>query len=308
MLVIEERDKRKRSDDNLELRGAFMDDFTAIENFLRESPPQSYGANNMSPVDFFNTVIKQSRPVLLSAPGGSGKTHFLIDIALEALEQGYAPFWLELSKLDEESAGQLPLSAERIFRFSVAGGIDTFKAALPDAIVIADGLNERSDFRERIATGLAQLRRDYSASTILGDRLTARGSRENFKPATLSPLSIDEIRKHVGTALAEGENWELLLSSPFFLALYLKVRGTDTSNALTRNEMFRSYFATHVFNRRPDEWTSEEIAGPAYTLYQRIKTPAAPRSSWTDTDVGFKEIDLQRLQVAGAVTVGPEPA
>ena len=239
VLAIEERDTRKRSGDDLELRGAVMEDFTAIENFLREPPPQSYGVSNISPAEFLNSTVKQNKPVLLSAPGGSGKTHFLIDIALEAMEQGYAPFWLDLSKIKEEPAGQEPLSAERIFGFSVAGGMVTFKEALPEAIVIADGLNERSDFRERIATGLAQLRREYSTPTILGDRLIARGSRENFKPATLSPLSIDEIRKHVGSALAEGENWKRLLSSPFFLALYLKVRGADTVNTLTRNEMFR---------------------------------------------------------------------
>jgi predicted DCC family thiol-disulfide oxidoreductase YuxK len=284
----------------------YMDDFVSLENFLRKPPSQSYGSDAITSSEFFQSVVTSNKPVLLSAPGGSGKTHFLIDVVYRAMERGRAPFWLDLSKLDDKKANAQPLTSERIIELtSASGGIDQFRTTGNNAFVVVDGLNEFGEFREKIASVLADLRRTGGVPVILGDRLGPRASRDYFKLSTLSPLSLDQIRKSIGPALREEDTWKRLLSSPFFLSLYLKVRGDDISNALTRNEMFRRYFAVHVFSGSPDSWKPARISKPAYEFYRCIESRAAARAKWLE--VGFEESDLTILQQSGALLKGSNP-
>ena len=299
LLELKKRDQRRQPGDQFDLRGAFLEDYAQIESFLRRTPAPSYGLESIPPDVLFNQVLAQNKPVLLSAPGGSGKTHFLIDITRVAMDRDYVPFWLDFS-LPGDPADTGTLNPEKIFTlWSVAGGHDTFLSAGQDALIIGDGLNERSGLREHIASELAQLRRTRSASIILGDRLAQRRSRENFQLGTLSPLSVDVIRQHVGNSLQDVESWKRLLSSPFFLTLYLKVRNLETNDPLSRKEMFRLYFAKHVFQGDHDTWSPDGISLPAYNMYREIKNRTAPRSKWIEQ--GFKEADLTLLLEAGAM-------
>jgi hypothetical protein len=298
-LELMERDQRENSASRFDLRGEFLEDYAQIENYARKVPGPSYATGSISPDAFFESVVVQNKAVLLSAPGGSGKTHFMIDVVRSAMDKDYVPFWLDFSRPSKPSPSTL--SAESIFsQWSLAGGFEAFLAAGQQALIIGDGLNERSDLREQIATELALVRRTRSAPVILGDRLAQRRSQENFQLATLSPLSVEVIRQHVGAALGDVESWKRLLSSPFFLALYLKVRGSD-EDPLARKEMFRIYFCQRVFKDDLDKWSPLRISLAAYNVYKNIKSRAAPRSKWKDE--GFKDSDLDVLLEAGAVTI-----
>lgn len=305
---LEELDQREQESDNLDLRGVFCKDYAEIETLLRKPPPDMYDDECRTPKFFLDRANAELDATLLSAPGGSGKTHFLIDIADEAMAIGRAVYWLDLSTLDKaEKSSTAPTREELFRRTSLAGGYRDFEAARlrgEKLLIIADGLNERSSFRDEVAAMLAEIRKLDSVPVILGDRLSHRTSRANFQSATLSPLSVKEIRDRVGESLEDELNWKRLLSSPFFLSLYLKVRGADRTNSPTRRDMFHRYFADHVF-QDVEKWTPEDIAAPAYRFYRNVQGRAAPRVAWLKQ--GFTEADMDRLQNARAVTSPSAP-
>lgn len=297
---LEKLDQRARASRTLDLRGVFCDDYAGIENLLRKPPPDVYPDDRLKPAGFLAQAVLQDTGTLLSAPGGSGKTHFLIDIAHAAMAADFGVFWLDLSRLAE--AGSAPKKAELFDNTTLAGGHAAFEKARINnkkLLLIADGLNERSSLRDDVATILADMRRLESIPIILGDRLSHRTSRDSFKSATLSPLSLEEIRDRVGPSLESEENWKRLLSSPFFLSLYLKVRGTDRTNAPKRKDMFDLYFSRHVFQGVP-EWRIEALTEPAFRFYRNEQRRAAPRANWLKN--GFSGPDIERLQDARALT------
>ncbi len=301
VIWLRERDERLNKGDFLDLRGTFLTSFRDIEGFLRKDPPSFYTSEAIPADAFFQQVLNAGKAVLLTSPGGSGKTHFLIDLVYTALKRGRVPFWLDLTKRRLSSGVNGHFGTEQIFdSATIAGDFGALKDAKGAAFVVADGLNEQAGSREQVMDELIKLRATGSVPVIIGDRLSSRVSSQNCQAATLWSLSICEIRKHVGSSLNGLNNWHRLLSSPFFLSLYLRVREHEAGKMLTRKEIFHRYFKKHVFKLEFEDWTLAPIATSAFTFYEKMKSRAAPRARWLEC--GFRAEDLKLLQESGALT------
>lgn len=290
-----------------DLRAVAVENFERIVALTREPSPETYSDGEMDASRFLEELLKDDRRVVLSAPGGSGKTHFLIDVARYALFAGLLPFWLNLKELNGvlEKEDKLAL-AQRIFNnCSIVGDYKKFEevaAADADNVVIfADGLNERGDASfDRIAEALFQLTNAKpGVALVIGVRMSYRAILTNFRWTSLSPLSGEEIHQHLQSPPA-GEHWKRLLSSPFFLALFLQLGSTRTlPGNVTRNVIFRRYFAEHVFQDDPDKWDASKLARAAFSVYETASAPWAPQTVWEQS--GFDNQMLTALESAGAL-------
>ncbi len=306
--ALKEYDKRS-SGQSFDLRAGLFNDLEAIRAALRAAPLDSYAEDHLNPAGFVKAITSRNgKVVLLSAPGGSGKTHFAIDVARQAFARGLIPFWLDLKKLRGEIKDlDQDLVVRKIFgECTISGDSSEFKKAAEksgdDIWIFADRLNEyggSQDSRDRLFEVLYQLTRAYPGVTLVAsDRVSGLQPPGRLQWATLLPVSLDEMRASLRQIPVRGE-WQRLLASPFFLALFLRLQSGDQSTGFTtRHEIFAQYFAEHVF-KNPN-WNSSKLGEAAFELYRRAAGPVAPEEDWQKA--GFDNELLAPLTGASVVT------
>jgi len=204
------------------------------------------------------------RRLLVSARGGGAKTVLLRRIAKQALGLGIIPILVSLkgwTGRNYEEWKAAPSSVARLDYVLAKFAIVPVTALIIDEfdsrrgrLILIDGLNE---VNSRTGQDLVHILDEYvrfaaSTSVIVTDRLVRRVfDSQRWQLAELLPLPETEIRSQVMTrfgSLAEyqalpAESRELL-SSPYFLDLYLK----DGKVQRTKSDEFRAYFLSHVIS------------------------------------------------------------
>ena len=292
---------RRKSGEDFDLRARQRAASEANETAGRIGSATDYTAADLTPETFFNTHAGP-RALLLSAPGGSGKTHFLIDVARYGAAIGNAPFWLDLSKANDGCTDEQTL----FDKCTVSGAyadVQRIRDARDKVLIIADGLNERSGNRDTVAALLERISVLTSSTVIVGDRLTRRAPDADFDHVTMVPLSLLEISENISRKPDENDKWMQLLGSPFFLALYVAIQKQDGGDNPQRVELISRYFATHAFEQAASESKIDTLAAPAFNVYRDSGNRAASRSTWTAA--GFADEALKELVSSGTLREDP---
>jgi hypothetical protein len=240
---------KHNTDERFDLRLRYSKTFEGLTNLVYDSDATSYGETDLPPRGLFSPEIKRS-PVLICAPGGSGKTSFLIRVVDAAIAYDVVPFFLSFAR---SSDSQIPEADEPFFdQFTLAGGHTIFEKAIVDSklrgvVVIADGLNERDGSQARtLLTRIERLNRKHASKKLLivvADRFYDRGkAAEGFDLASIVPL-INDTTSTATSGLAR-DRLRQLLSSPFFLDIFRvegdSAKGRSTSRAATIENYLKS--------------------------------------------------------------------
>jgi hypothetical protein len=251
------------------------------------------------------------RAVLLHAPGGAGKTVYLLNVAAEALAHAREiPFLLDLRTADFSAfrtADEIPLSVV-LDRTSVvaqeqsaARQVSDALAARADVLLLMDGLNEVGDAGEKILRGLSTVLREHTTvRAIVTDRLVARAGGDDFLRATIEPLPEELVRQALGTfgrpALTPDELEMLRL--PFFYDLATDLVRRTGTRLQTLTSTLR---LVEEFLRTETELSDAEmatVAEAAFDAYAAFGGPAFDRTYWTDR---VSRATADKLGAAGVV-------
>lgn len=199
--------------------------------------------------------------VYVQAPGGAGKTAYLMHFLAQAIERGLIAFYLDI-----KNAGSLPQgekALEVLFQrcAEAAGTYPVFGKVRDDskywAVLIVDGLNESRESMQRVRDVLDEVSRSSVRLHILAaDRLTGSSAPPSgFERATIAPLELEAITDpKVTSALksVQSDKFRKLLTIPFFLDTYLDLRNGKQSGrklkkaAAGRAGILRAYFEKHL--------------------------------------------------------------
>jgi nucleoside phosphorylase len=235
--------------------------------------------------------LTNERRLLIHAPGGSGKTAVMCEIAREAILEDQVVFFLDLKTgSSAENLGE-NFTVDNLFElFSVAGNAHDFRTAIDKndtVLLMIDGLNEvYGPLSNTILKRFERLLLDHpKLKVIIADRMNAHADFR-FLRATVTPLSESEVK----TLLPTGANLPRqpaeiqLLSTPFFLDLQLSLwenmaSGSITSQSiLARKDMFVLYF-TH--SAKVTENSLPQLAEAAYLAYKQYQGRTFDPSWWS---------------------------
>ena len=210
----------------------------------------------LSPSDLL-AKYQSGGALLIKAPGGFGKSFYLLRMIRAAVDEGMVPFFLDLrgNELrliggpDEDSCDELfKKTSRRAVQWPV------FRKARDKALgifVAVDGLNEALT-PDAIERTLGYMVKEFSDRLVLvvTDRMSERPLQFRTQLCTVLPLSPTVVATrlpNLGLDLL-GDNFKKLLSIPFFLALYQKIVGSERAADArplfrTRSEMLFAYFA-----------------------------------------------------------------
>jgi hypothetical protein len=170
--------------------------------------------------------------VLLSSPGGAGKTRFLERLALAAPAAKLVPFYLDFAKAlrPPRDTADAEEALKDWFGMCGAGDYASFRELARGThglnlrpLLIVDALNQGKVDAERILAFLTELLDGAlpHASVVVSDRLVLRQTSDRFYRAAIAPLRPAEIRRGLEGLDAGGvesdAGWQPLLSSPFYL-------------------------------------------------------------------------------------------
>jgi len=237
----------------MDTRATLCPSFDELEKLHRGG---SSADETLSPADLL-AKYQSGGALLVKAPGGFGKSFYLLRMTLAAMDEGMLPFFLDLRgtelKLigapDEDSCDELFKKASRR-----AVKWDILRKARDKALgifVAVDGLNEALT-PDAIERTLAYLLKEFGDRLVLAvtDRMSERPLQFSTQLCTILPLSPAVVAKRLPNLNLDllGDSFKYLLSIPFFLALYGKIAGrAHAADARplfqTRSEMLFAYFA-----------------------------------------------------------------
>ena len=232
-----------------------------------------------TPRELISQALRGGR-VLLQAPGGSGKTWTLNQIAYVARADGLRVGFVQVQKLDRTSLeangvdALLKASEPSLTYEELAGG--------EQLLLLVDGLSE-------VGNGTAELvlkavdqwaALGPSTGTVVADRMVRRPIRPpRWQLATLGPVPYKTIKALAG--YHEGLGVQTLLQSPLYLLAALKspeARLANQSEAI-RGLLGRADLAPH-------DW--ERIEDAALTVYQEWQRRSFSRA-WFSSSVGSSQ-------------------
>ncbi|MAD17882.1 MAG: hypothetical protein CL579_17730 [Alteromonadaceae bacterium] len=270
-------------------------------SFINMTVPQldNYGPNDLTAKQFYSGLQYPSL-IRIAASGGSGKSHFLLDLVRNLAHSDCAVFWLNLAKTPNDFEDYEKLFDETALN-SKFEELNIIKKSKPSAqiYVIADGLNEKQTNKRKVLGFLEKLYNQRSVTVIVGDRLSENLESSEFKQYTMAPLSKSIIASSLNSSSADeilDTNWEKLLSSPFFLSIYINLSLEKKTHAQYRHELMREYFLNHVFTgNKSDETKNKSIlaaAKVAYNMYKEHKSPIALEDKWNEAGLDNELMDL----------------
>ncbi|MGX1322570.1 hypothetical protein AB7M17_006023 [Bradyrhizobium sp. USDA 377] len=244
--------------------------------------------------------------VLLSSPGGAGKSSFLERLVLAAPAFNLVPFYVDFA-----SATRPPretTDAEDALRdwfgMCATGDYTGFRnlarreepaATHLRPLLILDGLNQAKIDAERVLALLAELLSSVLpyASVVVSDRLILRQASDRFDRAAIAPLCSTEILRGLQglniTGIESDAGWQPLLSSPFYLN-QLRLLITRSGPASASGPVPSRFTLLDSTLREVHRLHGKErnaVAEAAFQLYRLRKSTA------------FDKDDLQRALEAG---------
>lgn len=305
--------------DLMETRATFCSSLSELDRLHRGgiSPTQTFTPQEL---------VEKCRPgcaLLIKAPGGFGKTFYLLRTMLEAIDNGMVPFFIDLQgaklilddTVDEAACAQLfAKHSQRAVKW------DTLRKARDEQLAIfvaVDGLNEALT-PDGIERTLAYLLNEFSdrLMLIVTDRMSERPPQFSAQLSTILPLPsgtvTDRLRKLNVRRVGDGLRY--LLPIPFFLALYEQIaRGSSAAKSLprfqTRSEMLFAYFAfclTENPGRKMQGAGKSIVAKLAPIAFEAYRCGGIRMNKdWLSGKLQKAEIELARLLSSGLLINQP---
>jgi hypothetical protein len=234
------------------------------------------------------------KKLLLHAPGGGGKSSFLMELVLSAADLDLVPFYLDFSKSSEietATADARSQLKEWFNQLEAFGDVDALlELAKPSGnlrpLLVIDSFNQATrQWREALET-ITKLSNQAlaGASIIVADRMVDRGPAMNvFRQAVIPPLAPSAYREALGGGafgtIRDDPEWSAILASPMFLNLLLLLASTGGSGSPVRvpgrMQILNRYF------RETCGFTSADlklVADFAYEVYRRRQQTAIPKA------------------------------
>lgn len=249
--------------------------------------------------------------VLLSSPGGAGKSSFLERLVLAAPAFSLVPFYVDFAKALRPP--RATTDAEDALRdwFGMCGAGDYTgfrKLARREEpasthlrpLLIIDGLNQAQVDAERVLAFLTELLSGVlpHTSVVVSDRLILRQASDRFDRAAIAPLRATEISRGLHglniPGIESDAGWQPLLSSPFYLDQLRQLvtrsgpataSGPVPSRFTLLDSTLREVHGLHGRHRNA-------VADAAFQLYRSRKSTA------------FNKEDLQSALEIGTFNVG----
>lgn len=298
---LSRNDKRVASD-HFDIRAKNKECFSVTEYGNGIEQPAEYGENDLNAAQFCKRIDYPSL-IMVTAPGGGGKTHFLYDVVYNLASTGAVLYWLDLAEI----AKMNPSSEEELFG-STIGNFEYLKKKLDEdnsekVFVVADGLNESSQNREEILSLLINLHKQKCITVIIGARLIKQPDDPLITFSTMVPLPKNVIKRYVQKKDLPIK-WLSLLGSPFFLSIYLKILQKNPNSKVQRHSLLNEYFTELAFNEKTLKDKIKKIAETAFKVYEKVKSRTAPRNSWLDA--GLCDDYFEQLKESGTLRVNDE--
>jgi hypothetical protein len=239
--------------------------FSDIFDFWDQRPDRSassYGPEALDPEAYLTSLSKLAPMLLLHAPGGFGKSAFLLRILLTAMDRQVIPFYVDFASSAREPNFKVrdhPTLEEVFEYFSPQADLSFFedlRQKCPDRrfLILVDSINERLYDWAPLIDQFKSLLGRPNISILIADRMTDRKLGSDVAIATTLPLSAEFIKKYIGSSqslsdhlnLDSDPRWLQLLEMPFFLALsegvYSAVHLEKGDVKPTRVSMLKRYF------------------------------------------------------------------
>ncbi len=273
---------KTRTGPPFDLRITTCKSLEAVAQLFRKDPEKSYDTLAWNPDRLLGT--DGPHLLLLQSPGGAGKSNFLVDVVTTAVAMGMVPFFLDATKSRDKidpAAANLKTLLEN---FTVGGGIEDFDKAREQVgkervVLLADRLNENPEQATTLLRAIIRSAQSEATGTIVivTDRVKDRGEVSQFERATMLPLPLNEIEKHLREK-PSGTNAKLL-AMPFFLEMQLRVgQQSVAGSSLTRSEMFRQFFHVHA---GVTGQVLLRLAESAFNAYKDCGGTVIPFAAWT---------------------------
>lgn len=274
---------KTRTGPPFDLRITTCDSTEAIAQLFRKDPEADYGTIAWNPDRLLNE--DGPRLLLLQSPGGAGKSNFLVDVVTTAVSRGMVPFFMDATKSHEKIDPAAANLKTLLKDFTVGGGIEDFQKAREHVgkervVLLADRLNENPEQATTLLRAIIRSAESEATGTIviIADRVKDRGEVSQFERATMLPLPLNEIQKHLRDK-PSGTNAKLL-AMPFFLEMQLRVGQQSVAGSfLIRSEMFREFFRAHADVTDP---VLPRLAESAFNAYKDCSSTVIPLEIWMD--------------------------
>lgn len=245
------------NEDTFTVEAAFCESYAKVTEIHRGGQTETVGLSQVALLE-----DRRSGRVYLQAPGGFGKTSYLMHLMLTAIDAGRVPFYL-----DAREASALPGRGDEddlraLFGAcaQAGGSYEVFRRTHSESphecLVIVDGLNENLVAPEQLIKAVDYLSRNYArVSVFVADRMARkRQLPKGFELATVLPVNLEAISNAEARQLVSkvrSEKFRRVLSIPFFLDLYVKIIRRSTlekgiEGVRGRVGMLRAYFEKYL--------------------------------------------------------------
>lgn len=238
--------------------------------------------------------------VLLHAPGGAGKSSFLMDLLYVAADFNLVPFLLDFSRpaagrepngqedSDDSSRGAEAQLNSWAAKYQCWGSPSQLCKLAADAsgetkaLLVVDGLNQ-ANLRWWTVTGPIDgfSRGELSGAVIvIADRLVRRDPEPGFRRAVIPPLPPEAyepvLHESLGTAAERDPSWRSILSSPLLLNKAIQMSASEIFSgkqaAPSRFSILDQYFREGGCNFDAQEMTA--LSDFAYDTYSKVNGTA----------------------------------
>jgi hypothetical protein len=283
-----------------DIRLRYCKDFEEVLNVHRTSAPPASGkyddTRDLTALLFARALHQKNGTFLLHAPGGGGKSSFLLDLILTAPDENLLPFLLDFSssrKAAGDSGDALPNDQLRRWFGQydrVFGDADTLlelaRAESDDNVellLVIDGVNQAHVKVTDVLATVAALSNQSLARVriIVSDRMVDRGEvTGGFTHVVIPPLAPAAYEEALAgrpqTAVMGDAAWRPILSSPMFLDLLLTLPSAKTPSAAivpSRFQILNSYYRDKC---KFDSAELRQLADFAFETYEVNRQTAIP--------------------------------
>jgi len=257
--------------------------------------------------------------ILMQAPGGLGKSFYLFRLLLAAIDEGYVPFYLDVSgakfNMDPSDEACAALFGEAAKKGGNWKKFESAKSKVLRVLVAVDSLNE-AVYPERIEKTLGHLCENYGDNLFLiaSDRLSGKRSAFAKTLVTILPLRPEFVTTRLKKLQCKpvGEKFLKLLSTPFFLHLYEDIidrtsAGRAPFTPQTRAHIMFAYFAicndSHTKPELMIKRGKDIVGGLAPVAFEAYRAgEIRMRHDWLSDKIKNTKVNLDELTQAGMLT------
>jgi Predicted NTPase (NACHT family) len=297
---------RKRAEDrfakhlvHLDLRMRYCDEFAKVLDVHRTATESGeyVKGQDLTAADVARAYRRKEQVVLLHAPGGAGKSSFLLELLLAAPYEDLVPFLLDFSAPGKANSSSNDPVERLIGWFNDYGGFGFARKMIELAndrstnlkpLLVIDGLNQISDKWDEVLPTITTLSNGAlsRAVIVVSDRMVDRGTNmEGFDHAVIPPLAPSAYKKALEgrwqMTVADDPTWRPILTSPIFLNLLLKTPESKLDGIPTRFQLLMSHFRDECGLSQDD---LRALADFAFDFYRTNHQTAIPLRSYEELD------------------------